>query len=52
VQAAALGAAARLERHPASTSIERRTFARVFPDGMSVFRKFFKKVRRLALPVL
>ncbi|KAI3424110.1 hypothetical protein D9Q98_009471 [Chlorella vulgaris] len=44
-KAAALGAAARLERHPASTSIERRTFARVFPDGMSVFRKFFKKVK-------
>jgi hypothetical protein len=37
-------AAAAAERHPASTSIERRTFARVFPDGKSVLRKLAKQV--------
>ncbi|EFN53569.1 hypothetical protein CHLNCDRAFT_136731 [Chlorella variabilis] len=42
---AAMEEAARAEMHPASTSIERRTFARVFPDGMSVLKKFAKKVK-------
>jgi hypothetical protein len=30
--------------HPASVVVERRTFARTFPDGRSVLRQLFKKV--------
>lgn len=43
-------AAAAAERHPASRSIERRTFARVFPDGKSVLRKFAKQVGCATFP--
>lgn len=42
---AAQEAAQGQKRHSASTSIERRTFARVFPDGTSVAKQLFKKVR-------
>jgi hypothetical protein len=46
--AAAAAAAARSVaaggRHPASVVVERRTFARIFPDGRSVLRQLFKRV--------
>ncbi|PSC73998.1 ammonium transporter [Micractinium conductrix] len=45
VAKAAAEAAAQAKQHPYSTSIERRTFARVFPDGMSVVTQIHKKVK-------
>jgi hypothetical protein len=35
---------AAFQPHPRSIDIERRTFARVFPDGMSVMRQLLKPV--------
>lgn len=42
---AALERAAKQELHPATVEIERRTHARVFPDGLSVLKQFFKTVK-------
>ncbi|KAL4459125.1 hypothetical protein ABPG75_013990 [Micractinium tetrahymenae] len=44
-KAALDAAAASKELHAAATSIERRTFARVFPDGASVLKQLLKKVK-------
>ncbi|KAL4427112.1 hypothetical protein ABPG77_001116 [Micractinium sp. CCAP 211/92] len=44
-KAALEAAAASADLHEASTSIERRTFARVFPDGTSVLKQLLKKVK-------